>query len=219
MVMTWVLKAAKAGQLENNGHTLRAKETIALSGGRIWKQALNFPEPIFQSKGALSEVSGGAPVWISAWDSCGERSGVVEAKKWVDSRFPERYHCWVFVVEVEAKVMSDSLQPHGLYSPWNSPGQNTGVGSFSLLQGIFPTQGSSPGLPHCRWILYQLSHEGGPRILEWVAYSFSSRPSQPRSWTRVSCTAGRYFKSWASRDSQGLVVNRIKMGEGEQGAE
>ena len=66
MVMTWVLKAAKAGQLENNGHTLRAKETIALSGGRIWKQALNFPEPIFQSKGALSEVSGGALVWISA---------------------------------------------------------------------------------------------------------------------------------------------------------
>ena len=36
------------------------------------------------------------------------------------------------------------------YSPWNSPGQNTGVGSFSLLQGIFPTQGSNPGLPRCR---------------------------------------------------------------------
>ena len=48
------------------------------------------------------------------------------------------------------------------YSPWNSPGQNTGVGSLSLLQGIFPTQGSNPGLPHCRWILYQLSHKGSP---------------------------------------------------------
>ena len=47
-------------------------------------------------------------------------------------------------------VMSDSLQPHGLYSPRNSPGQDTGVGSCSLLQGIFPTQGSNPGLPHCR---------------------------------------------------------------------
>ena len=47
-----------------------------------------------------------------------------------------------------------------LYSPWNSPGQNAGVGSLSLLQGIFPTQGSNPGLPHCRWILYQLSHKG-----------------------------------------------------------
>ena len=51
---------------------------------------------------------------------------------------------------------------HGLYSPWNSPGQNTGVGSFSLLQGIFPTQGLNPGLPHCRWILYQLSYQGSP---------------------------------------------------------
>ena len=44
-------------------------------------------------------------------------------------------------------------------SPWNSPGQNTGVGSLSLLQGIFPTQGSNPGLPHCRRTLYQLSHQ------------------------------------------------------------
>ena len=61
--------------------------------------------------------------------------------------------------------MSDSLQPNGLYSPWNSPGQNTGVGSRSLLQGIFPTQGLNPGLPHCRQILYQLSHKGSPRIL------------------------------------------------------
>ena len=77
-------------------------------------------------------------------------------------------------------VVSDSLQPHGLYSPWNSPGQNTRVGSLSLLQWIFPTQGSNPGLPHCRRILYQLSHEGSPRILEWVAYPFSSRSFWPR---------------------------------------
>ena len=65
-------------------------------------------------------------------------------------------------------VVSDSLGPHGLYSPWNSPGQHTGVGSLSLLQGIFPTQGSNPGLLHCRRILYQLSHKGSPSILEWV---------------------------------------------------
>ena len=58
--------------------------------------------------------------------------------------------------------MSDSLQPHGLYSPWNSPGQKTGVGSLPLLQEIFPTQGSNPGLLHCRWILYELSHKGSP---------------------------------------------------------
>ena len=59
-------------------------------------------------------------------------------------------------------VMSVSLWPHGRYSPWNSPGQNTGVGSLFLLQGIFPTQGSNWGLSHCRQILYQLSHQGSP---------------------------------------------------------
>ena len=65
-------------------------------------------------------------------------------------------------------VVSNSLQPHGLYSPWNSPGQNTGVGSCSLLQGIFPTQGWNPGLPHCRQILHQLSHKaGGAKTALW----------------------------------------------------
>ena len=62
-------------------------------------------------------------------------------------------------------VMSDYLWPHGLYSPWNSPGQNTGVGSLCLLQGIFPTQGLNPVIPHCRQILYQLSHKGSPLSL------------------------------------------------------
>ena len=121
-------------------------------------------------------------------------------------------------------VVSDSLRPHGLYSPWNSLGQNTGVGSLSLLQGIFPIQGSSPGLPHCRQILYQLSHKGSPRILEWIAYSFSSRSSQPRKQIGISSIAadagaakslqlcltlgnptdcsppGRFFTNWAIRE-------------------
>ena len=57
-------------------------------------------------------------------------------------------------------VVSDSLHPCGLYSPWNSPGQNTGGGSQSLIQEIFPTQGSNPGLQHCRQSLYQLSPKG-----------------------------------------------------------
>ena len=70
------------------------------------------------------------------------------------------YHC---KSESEShSVVSDSLRPCGLYSPQNSPGQNTGVGSLSFLQGIFPTQGSNPGLLHCRWVLYQLSHKGSP---------------------------------------------------------
>ena len=59
-------------------------------------------------------------------------------------------------------VMPRSLRLYGLYSPWNSSGRNTGVGSLSLLQRIFPTQGSNPGLPHCRWILHQLSPQGSP---------------------------------------------------------
>ena len=67
-------------------------------------------------------------------------------------------------------VMSNSLWPHGLYCPCNSSGQNTGVGSLSLLQGIFPTQQSNPDLPHCRGILYQLSHKGSPRRMEWVVH-------------------------------------------------
>ena len=66
-------------------------------------------------------------------------------------------------IESESRsVLSDSLRPHELYSPWNSPGQITGVWSLSLFQGIFPTQGSNSGLLHCRWILYQLSHKGSP---------------------------------------------------------
>ena len=81
-------------------------------------------------------------------------------------------------------------------SPRTSPGQNTGVGSLSLLQGIFLNQGLNPGLPHYKQIPYQLSHKGSPRILEWVAYPFSSGSSQPRNWTRVFCTADGFFTKW-----------------------
>ena len=70
-------------------------------------------------------------------------------------------------------VVSDSLRPHGLYSPWNSPGQNTGMGRLSLLQGIFPPQGLNQGLLHCRWILYHLSYEGSPH---WLWGKFKSKP-------------------------------------------
>ena len=58
-------------------------------------------------------------------------------------------------------VVSDSLQPHWLYSPWNSPGQNTGRGTCSLLQGTFPTQGLNTGFLYCRRILYKLNHQPG----------------------------------------------------------
>ena len=106
--------------------------------------------------------------------------------------------------KVKVAQSSDSLRSHGLYSSWNSPGQHTGVGSLSSLptRGIFPTQGSNSGLMHCRQTLYQLSHKGSPRILEWVAYPFSSGSSWPRNRTGVSCIADGLFTNWAIREAQ-----------------
>ena len=103
------------------------------------------------------------------------------------------WYGWNFLESESCSVMSDSLQPHRPYSPWNSPGQNTGVGSLSFLQRIFPTQESNTGLAHCRWILYHLRHKGSPRMLEWVVFPFSSGSSQPRNQTWVSCITGRFF--------------------------
>ena len=82
--------------------------------------------------------------------------------------------------------------------------------AVSLLQGIFPTKGSDPSLPHCRWIPYQLSQQGNPRILEWVAYPFSRGSSQPRNQTGVPCIAGGFFTSWATREAPYNVFLKIK---------
>ena len=100
--------------------------------------------------------------------------------------------------------MSDSFRPPArLLCARNSSGQNTEV-RFSMdlpNPGIFPTQGSNLGLPHCRQVLYHLSHQGSPRILEWAAYPFSMGSSWPRNQTRVSCIAGGFFTSWATREA------------------
>ena len=77
--------------------------------------------------------------------------------------------------------------PVDCISPWNSPGQDTGGGNLSLLQGIFPTHGSNPGLLHCRQILYQLSHKGSPRILEWVAYPWQIFQTQESKHGLLHC--------------------------------
>ena len=115
-------------------------------------------------------------------------------------------------------VVSNSLRLHGQYSPWNSPGQNTGVDSLSLFQGIFPTQGLNPGLPYCRRILYQLSHKGSPNLFEeiiicWRIYRNNSKEwlhttltiSRESSWPRaqiwVSCIEGRFFTIWATKET------------------
>ena len=111
-------------------------------------------------------------------------------------------------------VMSDSLRPHGLQPTrllcwWDSPGQNTGVGSCSLLQGIFPTQGSNPGLPHCRWILYQMSHKGSPRILAWVAYPFSRELPDPGIKPGSSALQTKLFTSWGYQGNPFLKLNYV----------
>ena len=93
---------------------------------------------------------------------------------------------------------------------WNSPGQNTGVGSLSLFQEIFPTQESNPGLLHCRQILFQLSHKGSPRTPEWVAYPFSRGSSQPRIRTWISYIADRFFTNWAMREAPGHWIWEFK---------
>ena len=97
----------------------------------------------------------------------------------------------------------------------DSPDKHSEVGCHALLQGIFPIRGSNPGLPHCRHILYGLSHQGSPRVLEWVAYPFSRGSSQPRNQTGVSCIAGGFFTSWATRKAPGLcsVIYSVGLAE------
>ena len=81
------------------------------------------------------------------------------------------------------------------------PDNSTGVGFHALPQGIVPTQGSNPGLPHCRRILYHLSPQGSPRILKWVACPFSRGSSWPRNQTWDPCITDGFFTSWATREA------------------
>ena len=104
-------------------------------------------------------------------------------------------------------VVSDSLRSHGLQPtrllcPWDSLAKNTGAGYHALLQEISPTQGSNPGLLHCRWILYQASQQGSPRLLECVAYPFSRGTSQPKNQTGVFCIEGGFFICWATPEAK-----------------
>ena len=119
---------------------------------------------------------------------------------------------------VECEVKWKSLSLIQLFAiPWTkqsmefSSPESTGGGSLSLLQGIFSTLGSNPGPLHCRQILYQLSHKGSPRILEWVAYPFSSRSSWPRNPTSVSCIAGRFFTNWAINEMKQILIKISKV--------
>ena len=104
-------------------------------------------------------------------------------------------------------VMANSLWTHGLQPARLSLSMGFSRQEYCSglpcppLQGIFLTQGLNPGLPHCRRILYRRSHYGSPRTLEWVAYPFSRGSSRPRNQTGVSCIAGGFFTSWATREA------------------
>ena len=119
---------------------------------------------------------------ISDWLLSLQYSGLENSKDCIVYGVAKSRTLWV--ATLSCSVMSNSLWSHRLYSSWNSPGQNSGVGSCSLLQGIFQIQGSNPGLLHCRQILYQLSHQGSPllslsnihlsflHVFSWINRSF-----------------------------------------------
>ena len=125
----------------------------------------------WRKQGSFRKTSTSASLTTPKPLTCGSQQTGKFLKRWeYQATLPASWETCTQIKKSQSEsgsVMSDSLGPHGLHSPWNSLGQNTGVGSLSLPQGIFPTQGLNPNLPHCRRILYQLRHKGSPRILEW----------------------------------------------------
>ena len=128
--------------------------------------------------------------------------------KYTSFRIPQKEEAYSFwrhstcLVKCESEshsVMSDSLWPHGLYNPWNSPGQKTGVGSLSLLQGHFPNPGIEPRSPALQADSLPAEPQGESKntgvgnlsLYQWIF------PTQELN--RVSCIAGRFFTDWAIR--------------------
>ena len=138
---------------------------------------------------------------------CGSWIGSSSRKRTVSKnlRKPEYSMC---LVAQSCLTLCDPMDcsPPGTSVHGDSSGRNTGVGCHALLRGAF-NQGLNPGLPHCRQIPYHLSLQRSPRILEWVTYPFSKRSSQPGNWTRVSCIAGGFFTTWATRKARGNIWN------------
>ena len=136
--------------------------------------------------------SANANTWIYLWGQAGAQYDLL---------------CFSYIANLSVYMCAKLLQswptlcnpmdcsPPGSSVHGDSPGKNIRVGCHALLQRIFPIQGLNPGLSCCRRILYHLSHQGNPRILELVAYSFSRGSSQSRNRTLVSCIAGILFTS------------------------
>ena len=148
----------------------------------------------------------------TSWHEKGLLSLVQHGCHW-NAQGPENVRSILYCCCSVAQLFPTPCNPMDC-SPWgsyDSPGKNTGVGCHALHQGIFPTQGSSPGLLHWRWILYGLSHQGSPTILEWVAYPSSRGSSQPRDRTQVSRIVGGFFTIWATRKSKNIGVGNLSL--------
>ena len=118
------------------------------------------------------------------------------------SRLSNKHYVLCCVV-LSCSVVSDSVRPHELWParllcPWGFSRKESWTGLPCPPPVDFP----NPGLLHYRRILYHLSYQGSPRILEWVAYPLSRRTSQSRNRTGVSCSAGCLFTSWATQEAQ-----------------
>ena len=155
---------------------------------------LNYQQKINQSKKGLGNFN-----WVKSKDYNPGRASQKALRIVPPIRSQGTVYISFLRQSASRSVVSDSLRPHRLYSPWNSPGQNTGVGRLSLLQGIFPTQGSNPGLPHCRWILYQLNHKGSPwgrrLYIKWCIIDYINQISAPWWWVMWSFTKSTVLSS------------------------
>ena len=188
LLLSWHSNSTLA---ESNCVSIRCKTGVSASSGmrydcNLWSQKRN--------RELLAITKAKKSVWSSRQNSTHTVLNPVVAaptKLWVGTSYCPH----LVKVTQQCSTFCDPMNytVHGIL--W--VGQNTGVGSFSLLQGIFPTQGTSPGLQYCQCILYQLSHKRSPWILEWLADPFSRGSSWLRKQTRVSCTAGRFFTNWA----------------------
>ena len=161
----------------------------------------------------FADILGKIQLWRECWPHRGSTADLF--------RVMERYYSFAVVVITCLCLVAQSCltlcnpldcSPPGSSVHGDSPGKNIGVDCHALLQGILPSQGSNPGIPHCRCILYHLSHQGSPWILQWVAYPFSRETSWPRHRSGVPCIAGRFFTSWATRE---VLKDGVFLSEGQ----
>ena len=145
------------GRLDQNP----ISQSISVFEDEIKHQGHGKTTPVLQIWGKRVSLRNGEKQGL-AGDWVAKQSYRVSSSLCPDRSWPPRVHSWVSEWKSLSCVQLFAT-PWTIHSPWNSPGQNTGVGSLSLLQDIFPTQGSNPGLPHCRRILYQLGHRVSQR--------------------------------------------------------